>query len=87
MAKVLGKFVDSESGEGIINSRVELRDESGNVIAVTATDTAGDFVFSGISPGVYWAIGKSPIHMPTKFRFEVVDPGVRIELRTVKIIL
>jgi len=91
MAEIRGKFIDTESGEGIINSRIELRGLDNGLIAVTATNEEGIFEFKDVQPGDYNVIGKSPIHMPAKFsltgRYKVVEPGVGVELRTVKVIL
>ena len=90
MAAIRGRFIDSESGEGIINSRIELRGLDNDLIAVTATDEEGRFEFY-VEPGDYYIIGKSPIHMPVRFaltgRYRVVEPGVEVDLKTVKVIL
>ena len=88
MATIKGQFIDSETLRGIANSRIELRKDS-RVVAVTATDENGRYeVFT--EPGEYILVGKSSIHMPVKIELtgnkKVVEPGVSVDLYSVKII-
>ncbi len=88
MAAIKGQFIDSETLRGIANSRIELR-KSSNMVAVTATDENGRYeLFT--EPGEYTLIGKSSIHMPVKHELtgnnKVVEPGISVDLYSVKIL-
>lgn len=89
MASVKGRFIDSETQRGIANSRIELR-RGNNIVALTATDERGGYALF-TEPGEYVLIGKSALHMPVKIELtgsnRVVEPGVEVDLYSVKILM
>lgn len=89
MASIKGRFIDTETQRGIANSRIELRKGS-SVAALTATDEKGGYVLF-TEPGEYALIGKSALHMPVKIELtgsnRVVEPGVEVDLYSVKILM
>ena len=65
MPEIRGSCIDSESGEPIVNSRVELMSISTPAFKRrTATDDGGRFAFSGIPPGSYEVTLYSSLHFP-----------------------
>ncbi len=49
-------FYDEKEDRGIAGVTVELRDENGNVIAVTVSDSEGYYRFNNVRDGNYWVV-------------------------------